>query len=334
MGCHNLGTKAKERVMEYRPLGKTGLTVSIAGLGCGGNSRLGLSRGASFDDCVAVARTAIDLGVNFLDTAEAYGTEEIVGAAARSHGRDKLVISTKALLRAGDTAETVTNRVNASLRRLGLDYVDIFHFHAVNPAAYEHHRDVLAPALVKAKEQGKVRHVGITETSPNDPEQKMLARAIEEAPWEVIMLAYSLMNQGARHRIFPTTVRRGIGTLLMFVVRNIFSNAAYRRDIFAELVEQGHLDKSILAAGDPLGFLLSEGGAQNITDAAYRYARHEQGVDVVLFGTGNKAHVKDNIDSILRPPLAPAIVERLHASFGHLLGVGLDRPGPVKGNRT
>lgn len=318
-------------MMEYRPLGKTGIRASVAGLGCGGNSRLGLGRGASFDECVAVARTAIDLGVNFLDTAEAYGTEEIVGAAVRSYDRSKLVISTKAIFRGSDDdGKAVTSKVEAALKRLGLDYVDIFHFHAVNPASYEHHRDVLAPALVKLKEQGKVRHVGITETSPNDPEQKMLARAIQEAPWEVTMLAYSLMNQGARHKIFPETRRRGIGTLLMFVVRNIFSNAAYRADIFAKLVEQGNLDASVLAEGDPLAFLVGDGAAQSITDAAYRYARHEQGVDVVLFGTGNKAHVKDNIDSILRPPLPPAIVERLHASFGHLKGVGLDRPGPAK----
>ena len=316
--------------MEYRQLGKTGLTVSVAGLGCGGNSRLGLGRGASVDECVAIVRTAVDLGVNLLDTAEAYGTEEIVGTAARSYDRDKLVISTKAIFNTSDTAETVTRKVEASLKRLGLDYVDIFHFHAVSPAAYEHHHDVLAPALVRLKEQGKVRNVGITETSPNDPEQKMLARAIQEPPWEVTMLAYSLMNQGARHKIFPETHRRGIGTLLMFVVRNIFSNAVYRADIFAKLVEQGDLDASILSEGDPLGFLTAKGAAQSITDAAYRYARHTEGVDVVLFGTGNKAHVKDNIDSILRPPLAPAIVERLHASFGHLKGVGLDRPGPVK----
>jgi aryl-alcohol dehydrogenase-like predicted oxidoreductase len=316
--------------MEYKPLGKTGLTVSVAGLGCGGNSRLGLGRGATVDECVSIVRTAVDLGVNLLDTAEAYGTEEIVGAAARFYDRDKLVISTKAVCSASDTAETVTRRVEAALRRLGLDHVDIFHFHAVSPAAYEHHRDVLAPALVRLKEQGKVRHVGITETSPNDPEQKMLTRAIHEAPWEVTMLAYSLMNQGARRRIFPETERRGIGTLLMFVVRNIFSNAAYRHDIFAKLVEQGELDASILSGGDPLGFVLGEGGAQSITDAAYRYARHTRGVDVVLFGTGDKAHVKDNIESILRPPLAPAIIERLHLSFGHLKGVGLDRPGRVK----
>lgn len=316
--------------MDYKPLGKTGLTVSVAGLGCGGNSRLGLGRGASVDDCVAIVRTAVDLGVNFLDTAEAYGTEEIVGTAARAYDRDKLVISTKAIFNASDTAETVTRKVEAALKRLALDYVDVFHFHAVSPAAYGHHHDVLAPALVRLKEQGKVRHVGITETSPNDPEQKMLGRAIQEAPWEVTMLAYSLMNQGARRQIFPETERRGIGTLLMFVVRNIFSNAAYRHDIFAKLVEQGELDASILSDGDPLGFVVGEGGAESITDAAYRYARHTQGVDVVLFGTGNKAHVKDNIDSILRPPLAPAIIERLHASFGRLKGVGLDRPGPVK----
>ena len=201
--------------MDYKPLGNTGLTVSVAGLGCGGNSRLGLGRGASVDECVAVVRTAIDLGVNFLDTAEAYGTEEIVGAAVRSYDRDKLVISTKALLGASGTAAEVTRRVEASLKRLGLDYVDIFHFHAVNPAAYEHHRDVLAPVLVRLKEQGKVRHVGITETGPNDPEQKMLTRAIQDDPWEVIMLAYSLMNQGARRKVFPTTQRRGIGTELL-----------------------------------------------------------------------------------------------------------------------
>lgn len=316
--------------MQYHPLGNTGLTVSVAGLGCGGNSRLGLGRGASFDECVEVARAAIDLGVNFLDTAEVYGTEEIVGAAVKAYDRDKLVISTKALFKEGDTAETVTRKVEASLKRLGLDHVDIFHFHAVKPSVYKHHRDVLAPALLRLKEQGKVRHIGLTETGPRDPEQRMLARAVEEAPWEVVMLAYSLVNQGARTKVFPVTQRRGIGTLLMFVVRNIFSNDAYRRAVFAKLVEDGRLDASVLAGGgDPLDFLVAEGGAESITDAAYRYARHEKGADVILFGTGNRAHVKANVESILRPPLPAPVIERLHRTFGHLSGVGLDLPGPV-----
>src|SRR3954463_12439064 len=98
------------RTMEYRPLGKTGLTVSVAGLGCGGNSRLGLGRGASVGEGVSVVRAAVDPGVNFPDPAEAYGTEEIVGAAARHYDRDKLVISTKAIFRSGDTGETVTRK--------------------------------------------------------------------------------------------------------------------------------------------------------------------------------------------------------------------------------
>jgi aryl-alcohol dehydrogenase-like predicted oxidoreductase len=102
--------------MEYRPLGKTGLTASVAGLGGGGNTRLGLGRGASFDDCMAVVRTAVDLGVNFLDTAEAYGTEEIVGAATRYYDRDRLVISTNAIFKAGeDTADRLFNQVRSAL---------------------------------------------------------------------------------------------------------------------------------------------------------------------------------------------------------------------------
>ena len=317
--------------MEYRPLGKTGLTVSVAGLGCGGNSRLGLSRGASVDDCVAIVRTAVDLGVNFLDTAEAYGTEEIVGAAARSYDRDKLVISTKAIFNTSDTAETVTRKVEASLKRLGLDYVDVFHFHAVSPAAYEHHRDVLAPALVRLKEQGKVRHVGITETSPNDPEQKMLARAIQEAPWEVTMLAYSLMNQGARRQIFPETERRGIGTLLMFVVRNIFSNAAYRHDIFAKLVEQGDLDASILSEGDPLAFRRWRRGRgkHHRRSVPLRAPRRRESMSSSSAPATRLTSRTTSIRYCARP-WRHAIIERLHASFGHLKGVGLDRPGPVK----
>src|SRR5262245_27428418 len=139
--------------MEYKPLGKTGLTASVAGLGCGGNSRLGLGHGASFDECVAVVRTAVDLGVNFLDTAEAYGTEQIVGTAARFYDRSRLVISTKAIFRSGDETEAnVVTKVEAALKRLSLDYVDVFHFHAVGPNAYERHRDVLAPALLRLKE--------------------------------------------------------------------------------------------------------------------------------------------------------------------------------------
>ena len=82
---------------------------------------------------------------------------------------------------------------------------------------------------------------------------------------------------------------------------------------------------------DPLGFLIHDnGGAASLTDAAYRFARHEPGIDVVLFGTGNAAHLDANIRSILAPPLPAADVARLRQMFEHLVGVGFDLPDHVQ----
>ena len=77
---------------------------------------------------------------------------------------------------------------------------------------------------------------------------------------------------------------------------------------------------------DPLGFLVHPGGASSVIDAAYRFVRHEPGVDVVLFGTGDVGHLRTNIDSLLKPPLPQADRDRLAGLFGHLVGVGLDAP--------
>src|SRR5258708_5890401 len=83
-------------MMERTTLGRTGLDVSIAGLGCGGHSRLGLTNGGSEDAAVAVVHRALDLGINLIDTARVYGTEEVVGRALASR-RDDVVLSTKAM---------------------------------------------------------------------------------------------------------------------------------------------------------------------------------------------------------------------------------------------
>ena len=77
---------------------------------------------------------------------------------------------------------------------------------------------------------------------------------------------------------------------------------------------------------DPLGFLVHPGGASSVVDAAYRFVRHESGVDVVLFGTGDVGHLRTNIGSLLKPPLPQADRDRLASLFGHLVGVGLDAP--------
>src|SRR5436190_21633019 len=82
--------------MEYVTLGRTGLRVSVAGLGCGGFSRLGLGTGKSEAEAVALVREAIDAGVNLFDTAAAYGTEEVLGKAIAAVPRESVVVCTKA----------------------------------------------------------------------------------------------------------------------------------------------------------------------------------------------------------------------------------------------
>jgi L-galactose dehydrogenase len=93
------------------------------------------------------------------------------------------------------------------------------------------------------------------------------------------------------------------------------------------LVERGLLPRPGGGDDGALGFIAEKPGPAGIVDAAYRYARHEPGVDVVLFGTGSIEHLRTNIRSILADPLPPATLERMRERFGHLVGVGLDAPG-------
>ncbi len=311
--------------MDYTTLGRTGLKVSVAGFGCGGNSKAGLGTGAGDRGAVAILREAMDLGINFFDTARSYGTEGVLGRAIADVPRDQVVISTKHL--AGGSPESTVAALEKSLRELGTDCVDIFMLHGVSPRQYDHALNELAPALLREKERGKLRFLGITETSPNDHEHEMLGRAVHNGCWDVIMLGFNLMHQVARDRVFPHTMANGIGTLMMFTVRNVFSVPGRLEETMRELAADGKVPAE-LATDNPLGFLIHDRGATSLIDAAYRYARHEPGADVVLFGTGNPDHLRSNVASILSPPLPDADRAKLAALFGHLRGVGLEVPGP------
>lgn len=319
--------------MEYKPLGHTGLTVSVAGLGCGGNSRLGLGRGKSDAEAVGLVRAALDEGVTFFDTAEAYGTEHILGEAFTPAEQARVVISTKSRVLRGTerlTAAEVVANLEASLRRLKRERVDVFLFHGVGPQHYDFVRKELAPALLAEKQKGKLGHLGLSETGPGDPGQTMLQRALDDPIWEVMMLAFHMMNQGARRDIFPRSMQQGVGTLLMFVVRNIFSRPGLLAETMRKLASEGKVPAHLAGRDDPLDFLIHEGGASSLLDAAYRFARHEPGADVVLFGTSDIAHLRTNIASIVAPPLPAADVTRLYELFGHLRSVGLDLPDRVQ----
>jgi aryl-alcohol dehydrogenase-like predicted oxidoreductase len=314
--------------MQYTTLGRTGLRVSVAGLGCGGSSRLGSAWGKSEAESVALVRRAIDLGVNFLDTAAVYDTEAIVGKAITAVPRDRIVVATKAQIRHEGRllgAAEVIDSLDRSLRALRTDHIDVFQLHGVPPAAYDHVMAQLVPPLLAEQAKGKFRHLGITETAPRDPRHLMLQRAVREDCWQVVMLAFHMMNQNARATVFPHTLERSIGTLLMFVVRSLFSVPGRLQETIRTLASEGRVPGWLAEREQPLDFLI-HGDTASVIDAAYRYARHERGVDVVLFGTGDLEHLKSNIASILKPPLPADDVAQLQALFGALEGIGLDPP--------
>ncbi|MFZ0607307.1 MAG: aldo/keto reductase [Xanthobacteraceae bacterium] len=313
--------------MQYTTLGRTGLRVSVAGLGTGGFSRMGLKSGKTEDESARLVLEAIELGVNFIDTAPAYGTEGVVGKALKSLPRGDVFVATKSSVQRGGewwTPERMVASLDNSLHLLGTDYVDVFNLHGVEPQMYDYALNTLAPVLIAQKEKGKIRHIGLTENPIVDFTNETLKRALKDDIWDVFMVGFHMMHQGARANVFPATREKGIGTLLMFAVRSIFADPPRIAREIRELAAKGLVEKSLAETDDPLGFLVHDGGAGNTIEAAYRFVRHEPGVDVVLFGTGNAEHLRTNVASLLKPPLPQADRERLAALFGHLKSVGLD----------
>ena len=313
--------------MHYTTLGRTGLRVSVAGLGTGGFSRMGLKSGLSEDEAARLVLDAIELGVNFIDTAPPYGTEGVVGRALKSVPRDKVVVATKSTVRRDGewwTPARVVASLDNSLRVLGTDYVDVFMLHAINPDMYDYALNTLAPALVAEKQKGKIRHIGFTENPIVDHTNATLKRAVHDPVWDVFMVGFHMMHQGARVNVFPMTRQNGIGTLIMFAVRSIFADPPRIAREMRELAQKGLVETWLGETDDPLGFLVHEAGAASVIEAAYRYARYEPGVDAVLFGTGNAAHLRANIASLTKPPLPEPDRAKLKALFGHLTGIGLD----------
>jgi len=307
--------------MERVVLGRTGLSVSVAGLGSGGASCLGLRIGGTRENAVAIIRRAVELGINHFDTAETYRTEGEVGEGLAGVPRGSLVISSKKTtwkkddapdLRAGD----IVAALEASLVRLRMDHLDIYHLHGVGPEAYDYALAEWVPMMRKLKEQGKIRAIAVSEAFERDQGHTMLGRAIADGWPDVVMVGFNILNPSARDRILATCLAKGIGTQVMFAVRKAFSRPERLGEILADLKARGKLGPGLDDGPEPLGFLLKEGGAESLTDAAYRFCRHEPGVSTVLFGTGDMAHLEANVASLERPPLPPAVLERLQSAFG------------------
>lgn len=315
--------------MQTVRLGRTEAIVSAAGLGCGGHSRLGMARGASEAEAARVVSHAIGRGITFIDTARIYGTEGAVGRAIGGQDRSRLYISTKSWVGESGSQERprlysaaeFTANLEDSLRKLGTDYVDLFHFHGVSLEQLPHVREVLLPEVRRQQALGKVRHVGLTEIFRFDTGHQMLQAALPTGDFDVVMVGFNVLNQTARQRVFPVTQRLDLGTLIMFAVRRGLNSAAHAAEAVAELVAQGEVDEGALDPADPFGFIARHPDIGGQLEMAYRFCRHEPGAQVVLTGTGSVAHLDENLAAIQAPPLPPEVRATLERVFARAVSV-------------
>lgn len=197
--------------MQTRELGRSGLFVSAIGLGCMGLS-FGYGPATDRGDAITLIRTAVDRGVTFFDTAEAYGpfvNEELVGAAL-APVRDRVVIATKFGFQDGNAQSGLDSRperiravAEASLKRLGTDVIDLFYQHRVDPAVPI---EDVAGTVRDLIQQGKVRHFGLSEAGVAS-----IRRAHAVQPVTALQSEYSLWWREPEAEILPTLEELGIG---------------------------------------------------------------------------------------------------------------------------
>jgi aryl-alcohol dehydrogenase-like predicted oxidoreductase len=198
--------------MQHRTLGRAGLEVSALGLGAMGMSEF--YTGRNDDESVATIRRALELGVNFIDTADMYGpfTNEILVGKAIKGRRDEVVLATKfgnkrsaegAFLGISGSPEYVRSACDASLERLDTDYIDLYYQHRVdNTVPIEETVGAMAE-LVTA---GKVRHLGLSEAAP-----ATIRRAAKVHTIAALQTEYSLWERVPEEEILPTCRELGIG---------------------------------------------------------------------------------------------------------------------------
>ena len=303
------------KIMEYTTLGRTGLKVSVMGLGCGGPSRIGKATGHTEEESIAIIKHGINSGINFIDTAEVYRTEKIVGKSIEGFNRKDLVLSTKKSTWGTIKPGNVIKSFERSLKDLGTDYIDIYHLHGVILEDYDYLYSEVVPILLEMRDQGKIRYLGITERFNPDPNHSMLQRALKDDVWDVMMVGFNILNQSARKRILLSAMEKNIGVLIMFAVRLALSRPARLKQCIDELIQNKQINPTEINKEDPLGFLIHDNGAESIVDAAYRFCNYEPGTHVILSGTGNLDHLKENIQIMQKPPLPEKDVIKLTEIF-------------------
>jgi aryl-alcohol dehydrogenase-like predicted oxidoreductase len=319
--------------MEYRPLGRTGLDVSALGYGCGDVGGL-IVRGTPAERTRAVAR-AVELGVNYFDTASSYGngvSEQHLGEALREL-RPNVYVGTKVRLRPEDLSDlrgAVERSVEASLRRLGRPNVDLIQFHnSLGPAdtgntvAVRHLLEDVTATFQRLQEQGKARFFGFT--ANGDPDA--IHRVIDAGQVFTAQVFYNLLNPTAGGRgegrfpgvdfkgFLPKAKQQRIGiiavrALAAGALSGVSGKHAYASPNVAPIGSGPTYDADVQAA-NALKKLMKDGLVESLPEAAYRFIISHDAVSTVLVGASTLDHLEEAARAVIKGPLPASTLARI-----------------------
>ena len=288
--------------MKYRTLGKTGLRVSIVGLGT--MVHAGHFGPMKDSESLEAIETALELGVNFIDTSDAYGAgygETLLGNAFKGK-RDKIVIATK-----GGNVMVGPNRgklifepdyisrvMDESLRRLQTDYIDLYQLH--NPTVEVIERGAVWEVLERAKKAGKIRHYGVSINSMEEG-----TAAVKDGRAETIQVEYNLLAQEPAETFFPAAQQANIGVIARVPLkRGILTGKLKQSDeqrFQGEDVRarsfKGEAFAQELAKAEQLKFL-AHGPVQSLGQAAIAFCIAHPAVSLVIPGARNAEQMREN----------------------------------------
>jgi len=322
--------------MQMRVFGRTGMKISALGFGCGAVGGI-MVRGDPADQERVVAR-AIEVGVNYFDTAVLYGdgvSEKNLGRVLRKLKPANVIVGTKVRVppsEFGRIAEAIAASLEGSLARLQLDQVDIFHLH--NPItvssggsalSVRQVLDQVVPAFERLRKQGKIRFLGISAVG----DTAALQQVIDAGAFDSAQIVYNMLNPSAGEalpknypaqdygRLFDRTKAIGVGVVgIRVLAGGALSGSAERHPIASpapEPIGSAMSYDADLERARRLSPLVKEGFANSLTEAATRFALSPPAMGTILVGMATPQQFEDALAAVEKGPLPQAALDRLTA---------------------